>query len=128
MAITITVDLVKARYPSIACADATIQDFIDYISASVLPCLELSYSEPVARLIAYSLIAHFCEMASGRRVKSQSAPNGASQSYDFGYTKQGLGETAYGRLVMQMDTEGCTSAIVDEGFGLFVVGGNNENS
>ena len=49
MAIVITVDLVKARYPSLACADATIQDFIDYISAAVLPCLELSYSEPVAR-------------------------------------------------------------------------------
>ena len=124
MSITLTLADFKARFPGFSAPDVVIQDFIDMV-AQIQPCLESNYPDAVARMIAYNLVAHFCEESVGRRIKSQSAPNGASQSYDFGTGKDGLGSTSYGRVALQMDTAGCTGALTSSGVVILCVGGRN---
>lgn len=124
MSITLTLSDFKARFPSISAPDVVIHDLIDMV-AQIQPCLESNYSDAVARMIAYNLVAHFCEESSGKRVKSHTAANGASQSYDFGAGKDGLGSTSYGRVALQMDTAGCTGAFTASGVVILCVGGRN---
>ena len=124
MSIILTLSDFKARFPGVSAPDVVIQDFIDMVS-QIQPCLESNYPDAVARVIAYNLIAHFCEESSGKRVKSQTAANGASQSYDFGTGKDGLGSTSYGRVALQMDTAGCTGALTSSGVVILCVGGRN---
>lgn len=124
MSITLTLADFKARFPGATAPDVVIEDFITMVE-QIHPCLEANYSDSVARMIAYNLVAHFCEESSGRRVKSQTATNGASQSYDFGTGKDGLGATSYGRIALQMDTAGCTGAFTASGVVIMCVGGRN---
>ena len=124
MSISLTLEDFKARFPGVSAPNVVIQDFIDMV-AQIQPCLESNYPDAVARMIAYNLVAHFCEESSGRRVKSQSAPSGASQSYDLGIGKDGLGSTSYGRVALQMDTAGCTGAITSSSVVILCVGGRN---
>ena len=124
MSITLTLADFKARFPGVSAPDVVIQDFIDMVE-QIQPCLEANYPDAVARMIAYNLVAHFCEESSGKRVKSQTAPSGASQSYDLGTGKDGLGSTSYGRVALQMDTAGCTGAITASGVVILCVGGRN---
>lgn len=124
MSITLTLADFKARFPGVSAPDVVIQDFIDMV-AQIQPCLEANYPDSVARMIAYNLVAHFCEESTGRRIKSQTAANGASQSYDFGTGKDGLGATSYGRVALQMDTAGCTSAFTSSCVVILCVGGRN---
>ena len=124
MSITLTLVDFKARFPGVSAPDIVIQDFIDMVE-QIQPCLESNYPDAVARMIAYNLVAHFCEESTGRRVKSQTAPSGASQSYDLGTGKDGLGATSYGRIALQMDTAGCTGALAASGVVILCVGGRN---
>ena len=124
MSITLTLEDFKARFPSISAPDVVIEDFIDVV-AQIQPCLESNYPDAVARMIAYNLAAHFCEESSGKRVKSQTAPSGASQSYDLGTGKDGLAATSFGRIALQMDTAGCTGAFTSSGVVILCVGGRN---
>ena len=124
MSITLSLEDFKARFPGVSAPDVVIQDFIDMVE-QIQPCLEANYSDAVARMIAYNLVAHFCEESTGRRIKSQTAPSGASQSYDFGAGKDGLGATSYGRIALQMDTAGCTGAFMSSGVVILCVGGRN---
>lgn len=124
MSVILTTTDFKLRFPDIRSPTAVIDDFIEMVQ-QIQPCLESNYSDAVVRLIAYNLLAHFCEQSSGKRVKSQSAPNGASQSYDLGAMKDGLGETSYGRLAMSLDTAGCASSLTDIGVIIMSIGGRN---
>ena len=124
MSITLTLEDFKARFPGVSSPDVLIQDFIDMV-AQIQPCLEVNYPDAVARMIAYNLVAHFCEESGGKRVKSQSAPSGASQSYDLGTGKDGLVSTSYGRVALQMDTAGCTGAFAASGVVILCLGGRN---
>ena len=124
MSITLTLADFKARFPGVSAPDVVIDDFIAMVE-QIQPCLEANYPDAVARMIAYNLIAHFCEESSGKRVKSQTAANGASQSYDFGTGKDGLSATSYGRIALQMDTAGCTGAFTSSGVVILCVGGRN---
>ena len=124
MSITLSLADFKARFPAVTVPDVVIEDFITMVE-QIQPCLESNYSDAVASMIAYNLVAHFCEESSGRRVKSHTAANGASQSYDFGAGKDGLGATSYGRVALQMDTAGCTGALTASGVVILCVGGRN---
>lgn len=124
MSITLTLADFKARFPTVNAPDIVIEDFITMVE-QIQPCLEANYPDAVARMIAYNLVAHFCEESSGKRVKSHTAANGASQSYDLGTGKDGLGATSYGRVAMQMDTAGCTGALTASGVVILCVGGRN---
>lgn len=124
MSITLTLEDFKARFPGVSSPDVVTQDFIAMVE-QIQPCLEANYPDAVARMIAYNLVAHFCEESSGKRVKSQTAANGASQSYDFGTGKDGLGSTSYGRAALRMDAAGCTGALTASGVVILCVGGRN---
>lgn len=124
MSITLSTADFKLRFPTVSAPDLVIDDFIAMVD-EIKPCLESNYTDAVARLIAYNVVAHFCEESVGRRVKSQSAPNGASQSYDFGESQSGLGSTSYGRLALQLDTKGCTATLTDSGVVILSIGGRN---
>lgn len=112
MAITITIEEIRERY-NITISDEALTDIIAVVN-TIVPCLEANYQEAIGKLIAYSLTAHMAEMQSGRRVKSQSAANGASQSFELGREGEGLSSTTYGQMVKQLDTNGCTDPITGE--------------
>lgn len=126
MAIVIDVNSVRARYPQLAITNVMLEDIITIVNAMVVPCLEQSYPESIGYVIAYNLIAHLSELSTGRRIKSQTAPNGASQSFDFGRVGDGLNETSFGRMVAQLDTEGCSNALSPPQVGILTIGGRNE--
>ncbi len=68
------------------------------------------YSTADADLIRYYLIGLLSISSGGRRVQSQSAPSGASQSYSYGTLSEQMRQLkAALRLV---DTEGCTAALI----------------
>ena len=100
-----------------------IQAYIDYaqdfIDAGVC------WSDNMTKIIGYNIVAHFVTLSSGRRVSSQRAPNGAAQTYDLGKEGNGLAATSYGRLAMQLDTNGSLSGIIDTGIFIGAIGGRN---
>lgn len=124
MAVTLTLADFKERHPEVNAPDVVIQDYIDWAQTYV-DQLSACYADPIVRSIAYALVAHMVTLSAGRRVSSQRAPNGASQSYDFGKEGNGLYATSYGRLAMQLDTCGALSGIIDTGIFIGAIGGRN---
>lgn len=125
MPILISIDSIKSRYPTISIPDETLRDVIDLVNATVVPCLEASYQDVVGLVIANNMVAHLAELSAGRRIKSQTAVNGASQSFDLGPSGGDLSETSYGRMVRQLDTHGCTEALYPPKIAIFSCGGRN---
>ena len=72
-------------------------------------CLE-QYSESDAALIRYYLIGLLAISSGGRRVTSQSAPSGASQSYSYGSLSEQMRQLK--AALALLDTEGCTADLV----------------
>src|SRR5690554_7221179 len=72
-------------------------------------CLE-QYSESDAALIRYYLIGLLAISSGGRRVQSQSAPSGASQSYSYGTLSEQMRQLK--AALALIDTEGCTSDLI----------------
>lgn len=83
MAITITVDDVKAVAPDLGATDALIQRQIDSVSVKLDACLEANYDTATAELIKIYVVAHFSyQTTSGGNVTSRRWSDGASESYD----------------------------------------------
>ena len=72
-------------------------------------CLE-QYSEPDAALIRYYLVGLLAISSGGRRVTSQSAPSGASQSYSYGSLSEQMRQLK--AALALLDTEGCTADLI----------------
>lgn len=108
--ITITLEQVRevmgADYASVP--DSTINMFIT-LSNKLDECLELSYPNDTATQEAIKLYAvcHMTAMSSGKQTKSQTAPNGASRSFEFIGAGDGIQLTSYGRVIQSLDTAGC---------------------
>ena len=108
--ITITLEQVRevtgADYASVT--DSTINMFIT-LSSKLDECLELSYPSDTATQEAIKLnaIAHMTAMSSGKMTKSQGAPNGASRSFQFFASVEGIKLTNFGRIVQMLDTSQC---------------------
>lgn len=84
---------------------------------SVQACLDgAGYSDADKLLIQMYAAAIMANDTGGRRVKSQSAPSGASQSYEYGAT---LTNDLRSKL-SQLDTSGCTAALISSGTGAFL--------
>lgn len=131
MAVTITLAQVRARYPSLSTvADDTITDLIAY--ADLLDdCLDSSYpgNNSLQTLIKLALVAHLASLNTDARVSSRRAPNGASVSYDRSLSSEGLAETSYGRFLLQIDTSGCVTNLINgDSYWLVAVGGDNAPS
>jgi hypothetical protein len=63
-----------------------------------------------AALIRYYLIGLLAISSGGRRVKSQSAPSGASQSYSYGTLSEQMRQLK--AALALIDTNGCTADLI----------------
>lgn len=81
------------------------------------------YDEATQKLIKLYAVVLMASSTGARRVKSQSAPSGASQSYEYGVVSL----TDMSNLLRGLDPNGCTSGLpiqVTPAIGFFdVVGG-----
>lgn len=108
--ITITLEQVRevtgSDYASVT--DSTINMFIT-LSSKLDECLELSYPNDTATQEAIKLnaIAHMTAMLSGKMTKSQAASSGASRSFQFFASVEGIKLTNFGRIVQMLDTSQC---------------------
>lgn len=118
MAAAITIEQVRevtgADYASVP--DSTINIFIT-LSSKLDECLDLSYPNDTATQEAIKLnaIAHMTAMSSGKMTKSQGAPNGASRSFQFFASAEGIKLTNFGRIVQMLDTSHCFEAAFPQG-------------
>lgn len=76
---------------------------------SIDTCLG-QYSDSDAALIRYYLIGLLAISSGGRRVQSQSAPSGASQSYSYGTLSEQMRQLK--AALSLLDTEGCTAGLI----------------
>lgn len=109
MPTVITPEDVKSRYPNIGCSDADIADFIEIVDGKD-DCLDLNYSEAVIRQIKLSYVAIMCSSTSGgqKLIKSQRAPSGASQSFEY---SKDTGLNLKNKLE-SLDTAGCVTPLL----------------
>lgn len=85
---------------------------------SVQACLDgAGYSDADKLLIKMYAAAIMANDTGGRRVKSQSAPSGASQTYEYSSM---LNNDLRSKL-SQLDTSGCTSSLISSGTGAFLM-------
>jgi hypothetical protein len=68
------------------------------------------YSDSDAALIRYYLIGLLAISSGGRRVTSQSAPSGASQSYSYGTLSEQMRQLK--AALTLIDTNGCTADLI----------------
>ena len=116
--ITITLEQVRevtgSDYASVT--DSTINMFIT-LSSKLDECLELSYPNDTATQEAIKLnaIAHMTAMSSGKMTKSQAAASGASRSFQFFASVEGIKLTNFGRIVQMLDTSQCFESAFPQG-------------
>ncbi|MGL4545425.1 DUF7370 family protein [Plesiomonas sp.] len=76
---------------------------------TITPCIVgAGYSDATATLIYAYAGAILAGNTGTRRVKSQGAPSGASQSFDYG----SMDFTVLRRNLAQLDTSGCTTELI----------------
>lgn len=122
MAIVITPADIKALFPDASkYPDALITALIT-VTGKVDACLEANYDPDTALLIKQYTIMHMLATGGGKRVKSQTAASGASQSFDFRRDGLGIMSTEYGRMIDMLDSSKCVENTFDTGSSLGVVG------
>lgn len=89
----------------------------------IIPCLDgAGYDDCTSQLILMYAAALMATSSGARRIKSQSAPSGASRSFDYGTDSI----TWLRDSLAKLDTSGCTSDLpisAGSGVGLFLVVG-----
>ena len=74
----------------------------------IIPCLDgAGYDECTAKLIMMYAAALMATSSGARRIKSQSAPSGASRSFEYGDD----GVTWLRNTLSSLDTSGCTGEL-----------------
>lgn len=122
MAIIVTIEEIKALFPDASkYPDALITALIA-ASGKADDCLEADYDAGTAKLIKQYLVMHMLATGGGKRVKSQTAASGASQSFDFRKDGLGIMSTEYGRMIDMLDTNKCVENAYDTGSSFGVVG------
>lgn len=106
-------------------SDEIVQCVIDAVQDQIGACLDASYSECTAKLIAISTVCHILSSTDGGEITSERAPNGASTTYANHGSGEGLKGTEAGRLALSLDTKGCLNAMFADTF-LFLAGGDSE--
>ncbi len=106
-------------------SDTIIQMYINSVQAKMGQCVEDSYDEDTANLILLNMVCHLCSLSSsggsGKKT-GQTAPNGASVSYQTSKSKSGLRSTDYGEAVFMFDNYGCWQNMFAKSFMLSTVG------
>jgi len=126
MAITITVEQVRefmgADYADVP--TSTIETYICLVN-KMDTCLDANYLDDTCTQTAIKLnaIGHFTALGSGRVIKSQRAPSGASRSFEYMNKLEGLKMTAQGRILEMVDSAGCFNSLFHRGsFGVVGLG------
>lgn len=122
MAITITIEEVKALFPDASTYPDALITVIITAAGKADDCLEANYDADTAKLIKQYLVMHMLATGGAKRVKSQTAPSGASQSFDFRKDGLGIMSTEYGRMIDMLDTSKCVENAYDTGSSFGVVG------
>jgi hypothetical protein len=122
MTVPITIPDVKEVCPT-SLSDTVITRLIDTVQARIGACVEAAYSIPEAETILIYAVCHFIELTEGGEVKSERAPNGASTTFENQGSGQGLRSTQSGRLLLTLDTAGCSNNLVQQTF-LFLAAGD----
>lgn len=94
--------------------DFMLQAMVNKANATEACLIGAGVSEDDITLILMYSAAVLAMQAQGRQITSQSAPSGASQSYKYGDTLNGLKAQ-----IRALDTTGCTSALLTGGSGNF---------
>jgi hypothetical protein len=131
MAVSVSVEQVKtflgADYASTP--DSTIDTYICIVDR-LDECLGANYpDECVQEAIKLNAVSHFVAVTTGRNIKSQRAPSGASRSFEYYAGKEGIRLTQYGRMVQMLDTQGCFEKLYPQGsVGVLALGKKGCNS
>jgi hypothetical protein len=114
MAAVITVEDVKNGYATTV-PDSEIQMLIDIVDGADA-CLDAnSIPEATQKALKIYAVRHMLQLqanAGKGSVRSESAPSGASRSYSGYSGGEGLSSTAYGSMLLQLDTTGCVTGIL----------------
>lgn len=124
MTIAITPNDVKA-FCSTRLPDSAIDTLIGMVQTRIGTCVQDVYAEDEAKMILIYSVCHFVEAAQGGSVTNKKAANGASITIEQYGAGQGLRSTPSGRLLLQVDINGCTNALVAETFIFSTVGDPN---
>lgn len=109
MATPVTADDVKGFLSELGFAipDALLTPILCVVNR-IIPCLEgAGYDECTAQLILIYAAALMATSSGARRIKSQSAPSGASRSFEYGDD----GVTWLRDTLSRLDTSGCTGEL-----------------
>lgn len=102
--------------------DAIIQAFIDVVEEKLGACYN-SMSNSLQMILKTHLVAFFLETGSGAtEITSRTQATGASESYQNSIDRKGLAASKYGRIVLQLDTTGCWTRLINMPFGITTVG------
>lgn len=108
MPVTITPSDVREYLPDYASMSDTVINMYICIVDKLDVCLDANYQECDIKAIKLNAIGHFLYLAFGKMVRSQSAPSGASRSFQFVAVKDtGLDKSPYGQLLNMLDTHEC---------------------
>lgn len=126
MAVVITVEQVR-EFMGSDYADvptSTIETYICLVN-KIDSCLDSNYPDDdcTQNAIKLNAIGHFTALGAGRVIKSQSAPSGASRSFEYMNKLEGLKMTAQGRILEMVDTASCFTNLFPSGsFGVVGLG------
>lgn len=106
---------IKAGF-STAVPDDEIQDLIDFMATADLCLTGNAVPEKTQDLLKKYAVRHLLLLqanAGQGEVTSQSAPSGASRSFNRWTGTPGLDATRYGSLLTQMDRYGCVRGLIE---------------
>ena len=98
--------------------DVVIDDYICLVNSRIGECVAANYPECEQNVImSLAVCAMLQDSHGGGEVKSESAPNGASITYETKGSTQGNGfdSNDYWRMLRDIDTAGCTQSLITSG-------------
>jgi len=110
MAFPLTITDVENLCPEAASVnDATIQMYIDLVSASVDACLDgANVPDEVQKFLKSNAVCHYISRSQGGTVKSESDMDGASVTFDtYKVDGYGLSSTVFGQNVLTSGYQSC---------------------
>lgn len=134
MAVTITIEDVRAFCPANQATDRYIQTMINVVAYKLDDCLDGCYplpdGEDMQKAIKLNLVCHFSALQGQGigQVKSRRAANGSSVSYEKYSSRDGLSMTAYGETVLMIDSCGCWQSMIQQTWFVDTIGGDNPPS
>lgn len=125
MAVTITD--INDTYPT-GFPDSVIQRTIDTVYALMGDCVSTSYPDQSVQdsIIIYAVL-YLLDGMNGAETTSERAANGAATTRQIQGGGDGLKSNRWGRLLMQLDSGGCSGALVPDTAFMFTIGSTDRS-